>query len=66
MTNLTTTETQQIITATTEPRPPDGTLHTNIDNQPFIVEVFFNPNATETFQDKLLRVILAEEVRATC
>jgi len=47
-------------------RPPDGTLHTQIDNQPFIVEVFFNHNATETFQDKLLRVILAEEVRATC
>ena len=63
MTNLTTTETQQIITATTEPRPPDGTLHMKIDNQPFIVEVFFNPNSTETFQDKLLRVILAEELR---
>jgi len=59
------TETQTM-TATTTPRTPDGTLTTQIDNQTFIVEVFFNPNATETFQDKLLRVILTEEVRATC
>ena len=66
MTKTTTTETHQAITATAASRTPDGTLHTKIDNQPFIVEVFFNPNATETFQDKLLRVILAEEVRATC
>jgi len=65
MTKTTTTETQAM-TATVAPRTPDGTLTTQIDNQTFIVEVFFNPNATETFQDKLLRVILTEEVRATC
>ena len=54
-------------TSTTEtPRTPDGTLTTQIDNQTFTIEVFFNHNSTETFQDKLLRVILAEEVRATC
>jgi len=67
-TNKSTTTATSTMTATigTSNRPPDGTLHAQIDNQPFIVEVFFNPNATETFQDKLLRVILAEEVRATC
>ena len=57
MTQASTTET---------PRTPDGTLTTQIDNQTFTIEVFFNHNSTETFQDKLLRVILAEEVRATC
>ena len=49
-------------TTPTEPRTPDGTLTTQINNQIFIMEVFFNPNSTETFQDKLLRVILAEGV----
>jgi hypothetical protein len=47
-------------TPTTPPKP-DGILTTQTDNQTFIIEVFFNHDSKETFQDKLLRVILAEE-----
>jgi predicted Rdx family selenoprotein len=43
------------------PRKADGTLTTQVDNQTFIFEVFFNHESKETFQDKLLRVVLAEE-----
>ena len=50
--------------APTAPKTPDGTLTTQIDNQTFIIEVFFDHNSTETFQDKLLRVILVEELTA--
>jgi len=54
------------MTNTTEvsqaPKKPDGMLTTHIDNQVFIMEVFFDHNSKETFQDKLLRVILAEEM----
>ena len=54
------------MTKTTEtraaPQKPDGTLTTQINNQTFVVDVFFNHDSTETFQDKLLRVILAEEM----
>ena len=49
-------------TAPQSPKKPDGTLTTQIDNQTFIIEVFFNHNSKETFQDKLLRVILNEEM----
>ena len=42
------------------PRKPDGTITTQINNQTFIIEVFFNHDSKETFQDKLLRVILAD------
>jgi hypothetical protein len=31
-----------------------------INNQTLIIEVFFNHDSKETFQDKLLRVILAD------
>jgi hypothetical protein len=46
-----------------QPRPPDGTLTMRIDNQTFIMEVFFNHDSKETFGDKLLRVILAESMK---
>jgi hypothetical protein len=42
------------------PMKPDGTLVTRTDSQTFVMEVFFNHNSKETFEDKLLRVILAE------
>ena len=45
----------------TAPRTPDGTFTTHINNQVFIIEVFFNHDSKETFQDKLLRVISAEK-----
>jgi len=41
-------------------RTPDGTLTTHINNQTFIIEVFFDHDSKETFQDKLLRIILTE------
>jgi hypothetical protein len=48
------------IEAPAEARKPDGTLVTQTDSQTFVMEVFFNHDSKETFQDKLLRVILAE------
>lgn len=53
------------MTKTTEtpdaPRKPDGILTTRINNQTFITEIFFNHDSADTFQDKLLKVIAAEE-----
>ena len=43
---------------------PDGTLTTQTKNQAFIMQVFFNHDSKETFQDKLLKVILAEKLTA--
>jgi len=40
---------------------PDGIFIYKIENQIFKVGVFFNQNAVETLQDKLLRVILADQ-----
>jgi hypothetical protein len=40
---------------------PDGTFVQRLDKQTFIVDIFFNHNTAETFEDKFLRVILAEE-----
>ena len=40
---------------------PDGTFIQKLDKQIFIVDIFFNHDAKETFEDKFLRVILAEE-----
>lgn len=58
MTN--TTEISQASQEPQAPEKPDGTLTTQIDTQTFVMEVFFNHDSKETFQDKLLRVILAE------
>jgi hypothetical protein len=41
---------------------PDGTIITKTDNHTFITELFFNHNSKETFQDKLLKVIRADDV----
>ena len=48
------------INAPAEQRTPDGTLVKQTDSHTFVMEVFFNHESKETFQDKLLRVILAE------
>ena len=45
-------------------KKPDGTLTTQTENQTFIMQVFFNHDSKETFQDKLLKVILAEKLTA--
>lgn len=52
-----------MLSTTETPRTPDGTLTTQTNNQALVLEVFFNQNSMETFQDKLLRVILAEEMK---
>jgi hypothetical protein len=49
------------MTETTPQREPDGTITTQTNNQIFIIKVFFNHDSKEAFEDKLLRVILAEE-----
>lgn len=41
-------------------RKPDGIVTTQAEGQPFVVELFFDHSTKETFQDKLLKVILAE------
>ena len=43
------------------PRKPDGVLTTQKGNLTLITEIFFNHDSKATFQDKLLRVIAAEE-----
>ena len=47
-------------TTPTVPRKPDGTLITQINNQTFIIEVYFDHDSKETFQDKLLRAMLTD------
>ena len=49
-------------TATPTPAlSPDGIMKTQINNQTLIIKLFFNHKSKETFQDKLLRVILSEK-----
>ena len=43
------------------PEKPDGIFIYKIENQTFKVNVFFNQNAKETLQDKLLRAILTDQ-----
>ena len=49
------------MTRAAEQKTPDGTLTMQTNNQTFIMQIFFNHDSKETFQDKLLKVILAEE-----
>lgn len=43
------------------PNKPDGSFVQKLDKQVFIVDIFFNHDTKDTFEDKFLRVILAEE-----
>ena len=45
------------------PQKPDSVMTAQINNQTFIIELFFNHDSTETFQDRLLRIIHAEKKR---
>lgn len=45
---------------TTPPRKPDGIITTQRNGQTIVAELFFNHNGTETFRDKLLKMILAD------
>ena len=42
---------------------PDGVITTQRNGQTIVAELFFNPNGTETFSDKLLKTILADSSR---
>ena len=52
----------QTTTAPQPPKKPDVTLTTQTNNQTMIMQVFFNHDSKETFEEKLLRVVLAEEM----
>ena len=41
---------------------PDGVITTQRNGQTIVAELFFNPNGTETFSDKLLKTILADSL----
>ena len=43
--------------APTGQKKPDGTLTTQTENQTFIMQVFFNHDSKETFQDKQVSMI---------
>lgn len=47
----------------TLPTKPDGIITTQRNGQTIVAELFFNPNGTETFSDKLLKTILADSLR---
>ena len=42
---------------------PDSIITTRRNGQTIVAELFFNPNGTETFSDKLLKTILADSSR---
>lgn len=41
-------------------RKPDGILTTQTDKQIIITEIFFNPDSKETFEEKLIKAVLAD------
>ena len=43
------------------PRKPDGILTTQTGNLTVITEIFFNHDCKETFQDKLIKAVLADK-----
>ena len=45
------------------PRNPDSIITTQRDGQTIVAELFFNRSGTETFRDKLLKLILADSLR---
>ena len=47
----------------TLPPKPDGIITTQRNGQTIVAELFFNPGGTETFRDKLLKLVLADSSR---
>ena len=47
----------------TPPTKPDGIITTQRNGQTIVAELFFNHSGTETFRDKLLKLILADSLR---
>ena len=50
-------------TTTTAQKQPDGIITTQRNGQTIVAELFFNHSGTETFRDKLLKVILADSLQ---
>ncbi|MCL2409619.1 MAG: transposon-encoded TnpW family protein [Oscillospiraceae bacterium] len=46
--------------APTGQKKPDGTLTKQTEKHTYVMQIFFNHDSKETFQDKLLKVIHAE------
>jgi len=46
----------------TQTRKPDGVMKTQIKNHTLVIELFFNRDSKETFQDKLLKAMLADKM----
>ena len=42
------------------PQSPDSVITTQRDGQTIVAELFFNHSGTETFRDKLLKLVLAD------
>ena len=47
----------------TAPRNPDSIITTQRNGQTSVAELFFNHSSTETFRDKLLKLVLADNSR---
>ena len=45
------------------PQSPDSVITTQRNGQTIVAELFFNHSGTETFRDKLLKVILADSLQ---
>ncbi len=43
------------------PRKPDGILTTHTASLTIITEIFFDHDSKETFQDKLIKAVLADK-----
>ena len=50
-------------TTTTAQKQPDGIITTQRNGQTIVAELFFNHSGTETFRDKLLKIILANSLQ---
>ena len=44
---------------------PDSIITTQRNGQTIVAELFFNHSSTETFRDKLLKLVLADSTRLT-
>ena len=42
---------------------PDSIITTQRNGQTIVAELFFNQSSTETFRDKLLKLVLADSTR---
>ena len=47
----------------TAPHSPDSIITTQRNGQTIVAELFFNRSGTETFRDKLLKVILSDSLQ---